>query len=103
MMVPTLGPGTENSGMCLRPRHVPKSGKLGTAPCLHHLQKCLLRHRLLCYVYLDRVADFVFAFSFFAKPEYAFVPDMRLVLAKLGPHLVLNGMDCIDSSIDMPI
>jgi hypothetical protein len=35
--------------------------------------------------------------------EYAFVPDMRLVLAKLGPHLVLNGMDCIDSSIDTPI
>jgi hypothetical protein len=28
---------------------------------------------------------------------------MRLVLAKLGPHLVLNGMDCIDSSIDTPI
>jgi hypothetical protein len=49
---------------------------------------------------LDRVADFVFACSVLAKPEYAFVPDVRLVLAQLGSHLVLNGSDNINFGID---
>jgi hypothetical protein len=33
------------------------------------------------------------------QPEYAFVPDVRLVLAKPWPHLILNGSDCIDFGI----
>jgi len=50
---------------------------------------------------LDRVTDeFFYAYSVLAKPEYAFVPDVRLVLAKLGLHLVLDGSDCIDFGID---
>jgi hypothetical protein len=42
---------------------------------------------------------FIFAYSVLAQPEYAFVPDVRLVLAKPWPHLVLDGLDCIDFSI----
>jgi hypothetical protein len=42
---------------------------------------------------------FVFAYLVLAQPEYAFVPDMRLVLAKPWPHLVLDGSDCIDFGI----
>jgi hypothetical protein len=38
-----------------------------------------------------------------AKSEYAFVPDVHLFLAKLGPHLVLDGSDCIDFGIDTPL
>jgi len=34
-----------------------------------------------------------------AQPEYAFVPDVRLVLAKPWPHLVLDGSDCIGFGI----
>ena len=86
---------------CLRPRRVPESGKLGSAPRLLRLRQRLLRHRPL-YDRLDRVTDeFFFAYSVLAKPEYAFVPDVRLVLAKLWPHLVLDGSDCIGSGIDI--
>jgi hypothetical protein len=60
-------------------------------------------HRLLLYVCLDRVADFVFAYLVLAKPEYAFVPDMRLVREKLGPYLILDAKDYIDSGIDTPL
>jgi hypothetical protein len=42
---------------------------------------------------------FVFAYSVLAQPEYAFVPDVCLVLAKPWPHLVLDGLDCIDFGI----
>jgi hypothetical protein len=42
---------------------------------------------------------FVFAYSVLAQPEYAFVPDVRLVLAKPWSHLVLDGSDCIDFGI----
>jgi hypothetical protein len=42
---------------------------------------------------------FIFAYSVLAQPEYAFVPDVRLVLAKPWPHLVLDGSDCIDFGI----
>lgn len=85
---------------CLRPRRVPESGKLGSAPRLHRLRQRLLRHRPL-YDCLDCVTDeFFFAYSVLAKPEYAFVPDVCLVLAKLWPHLVLDGSDCIVSGID---
>ena len=84
---------------CLRPRRVPESGKLGSAPRLHRLRQRLLRHRPL-YDRLDRVTDeFFFAYSVLAKPEYAFVPDVRLVLAKLWPHLVLDGSYCVVSGI----
>jgi hypothetical protein len=38
-----------------------------------------------------------------AKPEYAFIPDVRLVLAKLGLHLILDGSDCIVFGIDIPL
>jgi hypothetical protein len=38
---------------------------------------------------------------FQAKPMYAFIPDVRLVLAKLGSHLVHHGSDCIVSGIDI--
>src|SRR3954463_4302831 len=93
-------PGTGNTGVCLRPRRVPESGKLGSAPRLHRLRQRLLRHRPL-YDCLDCVTDeFFFAYSVLAKPEYAFVPDVCLVLAKLWPHLVLDGSDCIGSGID---
>jgi hypothetical protein len=34
-----------------------------------------------------------------AQPEYAFVPDVRLVLAKSWLHLFLDGSDCIDFGI----
>jgi hypothetical protein len=43
---------------------------------------------------------FVFAYSVLAQPEYAFFPDVRLVLAKPWPHLVLDGSDCIDALLD---
>jgi hypothetical protein len=39
---------------------------------------------------------FVFAYSVLAQPEYAFVPDVRVVLANPWPHLILDGSDCID-------
>jgi hypothetical protein len=42
---------------------------------------------------------FVFAYSVLAQPQYAFVPDVRLVLAKPWPHLVLDGLDCIEFGI----
>jgi hypothetical protein len=42
---------------------------------------------------------FVFVYSILAQLEYAFVPDVRLVLAKPWPHLVLDGSDCIDFGI----
>jgi hypothetical protein len=42
---------------------------------------------------------FVFAYSVLAQPEYAFVPDVCLVLAKPWPHLVLDGSNCIDFGI----
>jgi hypothetical protein len=42
---------------------------------------------------------FVFAYSVLAQPEYAFVPDVRLVLANPWPHLDLDGLDCIDFGI----
>ena len=87
--------GTGNTAACLRPRRVPEPGKLGPAPRLHRLRQRLHRHRL-SYDCLDRVTDeFFYAYSVLAKPEYAFVPDVRLVLAKLGLHLVLDGSDCI--------
>jgi hypothetical protein len=95
-------PGIVNTGPCLHPQRVPESGKLGVAPHLHRLRQRLLRHRLLLYVCLDCVADFVFAYSVLAKLAYAFVPDVRLVLAKLGLYLVLDGSDCIISGIDIP-
>jgi hypothetical protein len=44
---------------------------------------------------------FVFAYSVLAQPEYAFVPDVRLVLAKPWPHLVLDGLDCINFGITL--
>jgi hypothetical protein len=40
-----------------------------------------------------------FACLVLVTPEYAFVPDVCLVLAKPWPHLVLNGFDCIDFGI----
>jgi hypothetical protein len=48
------------------------------------------------YDCLDRVTDFFYAYSVMTKPDYAFVPDARPVLAKLGPHLDIDGSDCID-------
>jgi hypothetical protein len=39
---------------------------------------------------------FVSAYSVLAQLEYAFVLDVRLVLAKPWPHLILDGSDCID-------
>jgi hypothetical protein len=42
---------------------------------------------------------FVFAYSVLARLEYAFVPEVRLVLAKPWPHLILDGSDCIDFDI----
>jgi hypothetical protein len=42
---------------------------------------------------------FVFAYSVLAQLEYAFVPDVRLVLAKPWLHLVLDGSDNIDFGI----
>jgi hypothetical protein len=51
----------------------------------------------LSNICLDRVANFIFVYSVLATSEYAFVPDVRVVLVKLGPHLVLDGSDCIDS------
>jgi hypothetical protein len=39
------------------------------------------------------------AYSVLAKPRYAYAPDMRLVLAQLWPHLILDGLDCIDFGI----
>jgi hypothetical protein len=42
---------------------------------------------------------FVFTYSVLAQLEYAFIPDVHLVLAKPWPHLVLDGSDCIDFGI----
>jgi hypothetical protein len=39
------------------------------------------------------------AYSVLAKPQYAYAPVVRLVLAQLWPHLVLDCSDCIDFSI----
>jgi hypothetical protein len=39
------------------------------------------------------------AYSVLAKLQYAYASDMRLVLAQLWPHLVLDGSDCIDFGI----
>jgi hypothetical protein len=39
------------------------------------------------------------AYSVLAKPQYADALDMRLVLAQLWPHLILDGSDCIDFGI----
>ena len=87
--------GTGNTATCLRHRRVLEPGKLGPAPHLHRLRQLLHRHRLSYYCH-DRVTDeFFYAYSVLAKPEYVFVPDVRLVLAKLGLHLVLDGSDCI--------
>jgi hypothetical protein len=36
-------------------------------------------------------------YSVLTKPEYAFFPDVRLVLKKLGLHLILDDMECIDT------
>ena len=70
------------------------------APRLHRLRQCLLWHRSL-YNCLDYVTDeFFFAYSVLAKPECVFVPDVRLVLAKLWLHLVLDGSDYIDFGIE---
>ena len=63
----------------------------------------------LLYDCLDHVTDFFYAYSVLAKPEYAFVPDVRLVPAKQWPHFVLDGLcyvffgigildDCLDVS-----
>jgi hypothetical protein len=38
-----------------------------------------------------------------AKSEYAFIPYVRLVLAKLGPHLVLDSLGYVIFSIDIPL
>jgi hypothetical protein len=35
-----------------------------------------------------------------AKSEYAFILDVRLVLKKLGPQLILDGLDCFYFGID---
>jgi hypothetical protein len=45
------------------------------------------------------VLVFVFAYSILARLEYAFVPDLHLVLANPWPHIVLDGSDCIDFGI----
>jgi hypothetical protein len=76
--------------------------KLGATPRLHRLRQHLLWYRLLPYVCLDCIADFVFVLSS-GKPEYAFIPDVCLVLAKLGLHLILDGSDCIVFGIDIPL
>jgi hypothetical protein len=44
---------------------------------------------------------FIFAYSVFAQPEYAFVTDVRLVLAKPWPHLILDGSDYINFGITL--
>jgi hypothetical protein len=98
MMVPTLG----RLVLAAPSRVFIPMRKLGATPCLHRLRQCLPRHRLIPYVCLDRVADFVFVLGS-GKPEYAFIPDVRLVLAKLGLHLILDGSDCIIFSIDIPL
>ena len=49
----------------------------------------------LLYDCLVHVTDFFYAYSVLAKPEYAFVPDVRLVPAKQWPHLVLDGSYCV--------
>jgi hypothetical protein len=41
----------------------------------------------------------IFAYLVLAQPEYAFVPDVRLALAKPLLHLVLDGSDCINFGI----
>jgi hypothetical protein len=38
-------------------------------------------------------------YSVLTQPEYAFVPDVRLVLTKPWPHLILDGSDYIDFGI----
>jgi hypothetical protein len=38
-------------------------------------------------------------YSVQAKPQYAYAPDVRLVLAQLWPHLILDDSDCINFGI----
>jgi hypothetical protein len=42
-----------------------------------------------------------FAYSDLAQLEYAYNPDVFLVLAKPWPHLVLDRSDCIDFDIGL--
>jgi hypothetical protein len=91
-------PGTGNTGSAFVPDTFPSLANSRRTSRLHRLRQRLLRHRL--YDCLDRVTDFFYVYSVLAKPKYAFVPDVRLVLAQLGPHLVLDGSDCIDFGID---
>ena len=56
----------------------------------------------LLYDCLDHVTDFLYAYSVLAKLEYAFVPDVRLVLAKQWLHIVLDGSYCVVSGIGIP-
>jgi hypothetical protein len=42
---------------------------------------------------------FVFGYSVLAQPEYAFIPNVCLVLAKPWPHIILDGSDNIDFGI----
>jgi hypothetical protein len=53
----------------------------------------LIWHRHVFYDYLDRITNFVFPYSIRAKLEYAFVQEVCLVLAKLGPHHVVDRSD----------
>jgi hypothetical protein len=39
------------------------------------------------------------AYSVLAKPQYAYAPDVRLVLAQLWPPLILDGSNYIDFGI----
>ena len=67
--------------MCvLYSRRVPRSGKLGSAPCLHRFDNFFGIDSLL-YECLDRITNFFYAYSVLTKSEYAFIPI--LVLAKL--------------------
>ncbi|KAK1617543.1 hypothetical protein QYE76_023060 [Lolium multiflorum] len=95
---------------CLRPRHVPESGKL--APDVSSSSASTTSSSASPLDCLDRVtAEFFYAYSVLAKPEYAFVPDVRLVLAKLWLHFVLDGSgidfgidqlhDCLDVSVTL--
>ena len=100
MMVPAPRmPGTGNTGSAFVPDTFPSLANSRRTSRLHRLRQRLLRHRL--YDCLDRVTtEFFYAYSVLAKPEYAFVPDVRLVPAKPWLHFVLDGSDCIDFGID---
>jgi hypothetical protein len=75
------------------------SGKFGTTHRLHRPRQCLLQHRDLFYVCLNRVTNFIFANSALSKPEYALIPDIWPNLAKLASHLVLDGSNYVYSDI----